>query len=83
MISTKRKKTSRDFKVLKTLLTQWKLKTLMVKIKKIGNDHNSKENIDKAATKMRGNLCDLGHSRTKNRRRIKVMVCMRTWTTES
>lgn len=54
----------------------------MAKIKKIGNDHNSKENIDKAITKMRGNLCDLGHSRTKNRRRIKVMVCMRTRTTE-
>ena len=45
-------------------------------------DHNSKENIDKAISKMRGNLCDLGHSRTKNRRRIKVMVWMRTWTTE-
>lgn len=45
-------------------------------------DQNSKENIDKAITKMRGSLCDLGHSRTKNRRRVKVMVCMRTWTTE-
>lgn len=48
MISAKRKKTSRDFKILKTLLSQQKLKTLMVKIKKIGNNHNSKENTDKA-----------------------------------
>lgn len=83
MISAKRKKTSRDFKILKTLLSQLKLKTLDGQNQKIETITTAKKTQTKRVTKMRGNLCDLGHSRTKNRRRIKVMVCMRTWTTEN